>query len=62
MSEAASDAAEVWMCGICGFEYRQGEGWPEDHIPPGTSRADIPEDWRCPQCGAEKAKFEPEED
>ncbi len=30
-------------------------------IPPGTSWDDVPDDWKCPDCGALKAEFEMEE-
>ena len=26
-------------------------------VSPGTQFRDLPEDWRCPTCGAEKSKF-----
>ena len=30
----------------------------ERNIPPGTPFEDLPEDWCCPECGAEKDFFE----
>ncbi|WP_353051167.1 rubredoxin [Sphingobium sp. V4] len=56
-----SDPTESWMCGVCGFEYQESEGWADSDIPPHTRWVDVPDDWRCPQCGAEKDKFEPNE-
>lgn len=47
-----------WQCIICGFEYDEAEGLPEEDIPPGTKWEDIPEDWTCPDCGAPKEDFE----
>jgi len=34
------------------------KGLPEDGIPAGTTWADIPEDWECPDCGVAKSDFE----
>lgn len=49
---------DKWVCTICGFEYDEAVGIPEDGIPAGTRWADIPEDWSCPECGATKSEFE----
>ena len=54
-----SDTAHKWMCGVCGFEYSESDGWPEGNIAPGTEWENVPNNWRCPQCGAVKSKFEP---
>lgn len=48
-----------YVCEVCGFVYDEAEGWPEEGIAPGTRFVDLPEKWRCPQCRAMKAKFEP---
>ena len=42
--------------------YDPDEGDPDGGIPPGTSFADIPDNWFCPVCGARKADFEPYEE
>lgn len=47
-----------WQCIVCGFEYDEAEGMPDEGIEPGTQWADIPEDWTCPDCGAPKDDFE----
>jgi rubredoxin len=47
-----------WMCVICGFVYHEADGWPDDGIAPGTRWEDIPPNWRCPECGADKDDFE----
>lgn len=49
---------KIWRCAYCGFEYDEAKGWPDDGIPPGTRWADVPADWFCPTCGAEKADFD----
>lgn len=47
----------VWECTQCGFRYDEAAGWPDEGIAPGTSWADVPDDWYCPDCGAAKADF-----
>lgn len=47
-----------WQCVICGFIYDESEGMPNEGIPPGTTWADISNDWACPQCGAGKSDFD----
>ncbi|OMC10591.1 rubredoxin [Mycobacterium sp. SP-6446] len=37
--------------------YDPAEGDPDGGIAPGTAFEDIPADWVCPVCGAEKADF-----
>src|ERR1700753_2267229 len=49
---------KLFVCVQCGFEYDEAKGWPEDGIAPGTRWDDIPEDWRCPDCGAAKSDFQ----
>ena len=45
---------------ICMHVYDESEGDPDAGIPPGTLWEDIPDDWRCPSCGASKGFFEDE--
>jgi rubredoxin len=52
------DMMKSYMCVICGFVYEEEMGRPEDGIPPGTSWEDVPENWKCPDCGAAKSDFE----
>lgn len=47
-----------YMCVICGLEYDEARGWPEDGIPAGTRWEDVPLTWTCPECGAVKADFQ----
>ena len=51
-----------YVCQVCGYIYDPEEGDPENGVDPGTSFEDIPEDWLCPSCGAEKEDFEVDED
>lgn len=52
MSESA------WVCVNCGYTYDPEVGDPDSGIAPGTAFEDIPDDWKCPQCGMAKADFE----
>jgi rubredoxin len=47
-----------YMCVICGFVYDEEQGLPGEGIAPGTPWAEVPENWRCPDCGAGKDEFE----
>ncbi len=48
---------EKWECRICGYIYDPEKGDPEGDIEAGTSFADLPDDWICPECGASKDDF-----
>lgn len=48
----------LFRCVVCGFEYDEKLGWPDEGIEPGTRWEDIDDDWSCPDCGAAKADFE----
>ena len=47
-----------WQCRICGWIYDEESGDPESGIAPGTAWKDVPDDWRCPDCGASKDEFD----
>jgi rubredoxin len=40
--------------------YDPSEGDPDHGVPAGTAWENIPEDWVCPLCGADKEMFEKE--
>ncbi|MGZ5031543.1 MAG: rubredoxin [Methylobacter sp.] len=46
-----------YQCSVCGHIYDEVEGDPDTGIAPGTLWEDIPDDWRCPECGAEKSAY-----
>ncbi len=50
-----------YICSICGYVYDETLGDPENGVPAGTLFADLPENWVCPLCGAEKTDFNAEE-
>ena len=37
-----------YVCDLCGYIYDEA---------PGTKWEDVPEDWVCPLCGADKSQF-----
>jgi rubredoxin len=47
-----------YRCKICGYIYDPAEGDLDGNIPPGTPFENLPEDWKCPVCGAPKEEFE----
>lgn len=51
-----------YVCSVCGYIYDPEAGDPDSGIAPGTPFEKLPDDWVCPQCGVEKAQFEPYED
>ncbi|NQU05805.1 MAG: rubredoxin [Calditrichaeota bacterium] len=48
----------TYICSVCGYIYDPELGIPENGIKPGTLFEDLPDDWVCPICGAEKDAFE----
>ena len=52
---------DIYVCNLCGYEYVAEEGDPDNGIAPGTQFQDLPEDWVCPVCGADKSEFSPVE-
>ncbi len=51
---------KVYICQVCGYVYDPEDGDPENGVMPGTPFEDLPDDWVCPICGADKSAFEPE--
>ena len=48
---------KIYMCAVCGWIYDEAAGLPDDGIAPGTPWADVPDNWRCPECHVGKADF-----
>jgi len=48
---------DKWECLVCGYVYDPAVGDPTQGIPPGTRFEDLPDDWTCPDCQAEKDLF-----
>lgn len=53
---------EKYRCTVCGYIYDPAKGDPDSGVAPGTSFANVPADWICPECGADKSAFEKVED
>ena len=51
-----------YECLICGYIYDPAVGDPDNGVEPGTAFEDLPDNWVCPECGADKDEFEPVED
>jgi rubredoxin len=49
---------EKYKCLVCGYIYDPAKGDAENSIDPGTPFSDLPGDWVCPLCGADKDQFE----
>lgn len=45
-------------CTVCGYIYDPEVGDPEGGIAPGTPFENLPDDWICPVCGADKSMFQ----
>lgn len=46
-----------YKCKICGYIYDPEVGDERSGIKAGTPFEDLPDDWRCPSCGAPKRSF-----
>jgi rubredoxin len=53
---AGKDMAR-YTCQFCGYVYDPGKGDASQNIPPGTSFDDLPDTWKCPDCGMGKSVF-----
>lgn len=49
---------DKYECTICGWVYDPEVGDPVGGIAAGVAFEDLPDDWVCPQCGAEKDMFQ----
>lgn len=47
-----------YVCTVCGYVYEPEKGDPDSGIKPGTPFEQLPDDWVCPVCGADKSAFE----
>ncbi len=52
---------QKYVCEVCDWVYDPAIGDPDNGIQPGTSFADLPDDWVCPVCGVGKDQFAPVE-
>jgi GntR family transcriptional regulator / MocR family aminotransferase len=48
-----------FICRGCYYIYSEDVGLPAEGIAPGTTCRELPETWRCPDCGTDKSKLRP---
>jgi len=60
-AKTMSRPEEMWQCQTvnCGYIYDPDRGDRKGKIGKGTRFEDLPEDWKCPVCGAGKKMFRP---
>ena len=46
-----------YVCDVCGYEYDEAIGEPDNGIAPGTSFKELPDDYACPLCAVGKENF-----
>lgn len=51
-------ALPKYQCDVCGYIYDPEVGDSVGGIAPGTLFEDLPDDWVCPICGADKTHFD----
>ncbi|SMF26111.1 rubredoxin [Desulfovibrio gilichinskyi] len=54
-----SSPEEMYQCQVsnCGYIYNPDKGDKKGKIAKGIQFKDLPEDWKCPICGATKKSF-----
>ena len=55
--DSKEDLGPSFTCTICAYVYEPESGDEAQGVAPGTSFADVPEDWICPICAAAKSAF-----
>ena len=50
----------TYICDVCSWVYDETDGYPDENIAPGTTWADVPDDFLCPLCGVGKDHFSQE--
>jgi rubredoxin len=46
-----------YQCNVCGYIYDPADGDPGNGVQPGTPFSELPDEWHCPLCGADKSQF-----
>ena len=56
-----AEPGDMYQCQTvnCGYFYDPSRGDRKDKIPGNTQFKDLPDDWKCPVCGASKKMFKP---
>jgi len=55
------DRMSKYKCTVCGYVYDPQKGDLDSGVKPGTPFEELPDDWLCPQCGADKSAFRKED-
>lgn len=60
MSEPAVETQllDRYECRVCSYVYEPDRGDSKSDISPGTPFAELPQNWRCPVCGARTSQFQ----
>jgi rubredoxin len=48
-----------YICTCCGYVYDPEQGDALNNVLPGTDFANLPPEWVCPLCYAERDQFDP---
>jgi rubredoxin len=48
---------QKYRCVVCGYIYDPALGDADSGVPAGTPFENLPPNWVCPVCGAEKSEF-----
>lgn len=56
--EAAMSKAKT-ICTVCNHIYDEALGEPLQDIPPSLRFEDLPDEWKCPECGSARDMFQP---
>jgi rubredoxin len=51
--------AQSYVCEQCGYIYDPAKGDKKGKISAGVNFEDLPEEWKCPLCGARRSRFSP---
>jgi rubredoxin len=49
---------QSYVCELCDYTYEPAKGDPEHSVAAGTAFEDLPDEWVCPVCGADKDEFQ----
>ena len=49
---------QSYVCELCDYTYDPAKGDPENGVQPGTAFEQLPDEWKCPVCGADKDEFQ----
>jgi rubredoxin len=49
---------DKYTCDVCGYDYDPEVGDPDNGVAAGTPWGQVPEEWICPVCSADKGAFE----